>query len=236
LDLLIWGDAGWGDEMARAAVMTLLVSLCALLLGIVIGSFGAAAKLSGIAPLRWIAEVYTTLVRGIPELLVIYLLFFGGSGALMIVAGMFGYDGYIEINAFTTGAVAIGLISGAYSTEVIRGAIQAVPKGQIEAAEALGMSRWLLRRRIMLPQVARFALPGLGNVWQFTLKDSALISVTGLVEIMRQAHIAAGSTREPFLFFTVAALLYLLLTSFSNAGFRRAEAWAGRGLRREGGR
>jgi octopine/nopaline transport system permease protein len=98
------------------------------------------------------------------------------------------------------------------------------------------MSRWLLRRRIMLPQVARFALPGLGNVWQFTLKDSALISVTGLVEIMRQAHIAAGSTREPFLFFTVAALLYLLLTSFSNAGFRRAEAWAGRGLRREGGR
>jgi octopine/nopaline transport system permease protein len=236
LDLLIWGDAGWGDEMARAAVMTLLVSLCALLLGIVIGSFGAAAKLSGIAPLRWIAEVYTTLVRGIPELLVIYLLFFGGSGALMVVAGMFGYDGYIEINAFTTGAVAIGLISGAYSTEVIRGAIQAVPKGQIEAAEALGMSRWLLRRRIMLPQVARFALPGLGNVWQFTLKDSALISVTGLVEIMRQAHIAAGSTREPFLFFTVAALLYLLLTSFSNAGFRRAEAWAGRGLRREGGR
>jgi octopine/nopaline transport system permease protein len=236
LDLLIWGDAGWGDEMARAAVMTLLVSLCALLLGIVIGSFGAAAKLSGIAPLRWIAEVYTTLVRGIPELLVIYLLFFGGSGALMIVAGMFGYDGYIEINAFTTGAVAIGLISGAYSTEVIRGAIQAVPKGQIEAAEALGMSRWLLRRRIMLPQVARFALPGLGNVWQFTLKDSALISVTGLVEIMRQAHIAAGSTREPFLFFTVAALLYLLLTSFSNAGFRRAESWAGRGLRREGGR
>jgi octopine/nopaline transport system permease protein len=236
LDLLIWGDAGWGDEMARAAVMTLLVSLCALLLGIVIGSFGAAAKLSVIAPLRWIAEVYTTLVRGIPELLVIYLLFFGGSGALMVVAGMFGYDGYIEINAFTTGAVAIGLISGAYSTEVIRGAIQAVPKGQIEAAEALGMSRWLLRRRIMLPQVARFALPGLGNVWQFTLKDSALISVTGLVEIMRQAHIAAGSTREPFLFFTVAALLYLLLTSFSNAGFRRAEAWAGRGLRREGGR
>jgi octopine/nopaline transport system permease protein len=94
------------------------------------------------------------------------------------------------------------------------------------------MHRWLMFRRIMLPQVARFALPGLGNVWQLTLKDTALISVTGLVEIMRQAHVAAGSTREPFTFYVVAALLYLLLTTFSNYGFQRAESWAGRGVRR----
>ena len=150
----------------------------------------------------------------------------------MFLAGLFGYHGYIELNAFTIGTFAVGVVSGAYSTEVIRGAVLAVPRGQIEAAQAIGMSRCLLFRRIMLPQVARCALPGLGNVWQLTLKDTSLISVTGLVEIMRQAHVAAGSTRQPFTFYLVAACLYLLLTTFSNYGFRRAEAWAGRGVRR----
>jgi len=218
--------------MARATLMTVAVSLSSMALGLLIGALGAAAKLSAVAPVRWLAEGYTTVARGVPELLVIYLLFFGGSQAAMFVASVFGYDGYIEINAFTIGTVAVGIISGAYSTEVIRGAVLAVPSGQIEAAKAIGMHRWLMFRRIMLPQVARFALPGLGNVWQLTLKDTALISVTGLVEIMRQAHVAAGSTREPFTFYVVAALLYLLLTTFSNYGFQRAESWAGRGVRR----
>jgi len=232
MELLSFGDAGWGDEMARAAVMTLAVSLSSVLLGLVLGTLAAAAKLSAIAPARWLAEGYTTVVRGVPELLIIYLLFFGGSGAARFVAGLFGYHGYLELNAFTIGTLAIGAISGSYSTEVIRGAVLAVPRGQIEAAQAIGMARGLMFRRILLPQVARYALPGLGNVWQFTLKDTALISVTGLVEIMRQAHIAAGSTRQPFTFYVVAAALYLLLTTFSNYGFRRAEGWAGRGVRR----
>jgi octopine/nopaline transport system permease protein len=105
-------------------------------------------------------------------------------------------------------------------------------RGEIEAAKAIGMRRMLIFRRIMAPQVARFALPGLGNVWQLTLKDTALISVTGLVEIMRQAHVAAGSTRQPFTFYVVAAILYLILTTFSTYGFQKAEAWAGRGVRR----
>lgn len=232
MELLSFGDAGWGDEMARAAAMTLAVSLSSVLLGLVLGTLAAAAKLSAIAPARWLAEGYTTVVRGVPELLIIYLLFFGGSGAARFVAGLFGYHGYLELNAFTIGTLAIGAISGSYSTEVIRGAVLAVPRGQIEAAQAIGMARGLMFRRILLPQVARYALPGLGNVWQFTLKDTALISVTGLVEIMRQAHIAAGSTRQPFTFYLVAAALYLLLTTFSNYGFRRAEGWAGRGVRR----
>jgi octopine/nopaline transport system permease protein len=150
----------------------------------------------------------------------------------MFVAGMFGYHGYIELNAFTIGMVAVGVVSGAYSTEVIRGAVLSVPRGEIEAAKAIGMRRMLIFRRIMAPQVARFALPGLGNVWQLTLKDTALISVTGLVEIMRQAHVAAGSTRQPFTFYVVAAMLYLILTTFSTYGFQKAEAWAGRGVRR----
>ena len=232
MELLSFGDAGWGDEMLRAAGMTLAVSVSAMLLGLVFGMLGAAAKLAVMPPLRWLAEAYTTIARGVPELLIIYLLFFGGSGAVMFVAGLFGYHGYIELNAFTIGTFAIGAVSGAYSTEVIRGAVLAVAPGQIEAAKAIGMSRGLMFRRIVFPQVARYALPGLGNVWQITLKDTALISVTGLVEIMRQAHIAAGSTRQPFTFYLVAAALYLVLTTFSNYGFQRAEGWASRGVRR----
>jgi octopine/nopaline transport system permease protein len=231
MELLSFGDAGWGDEMLRATLMTLVVSVAAVALGLVFGTLGAAAKLSVIPPLRWLADGYTTIARGVPELLIIYLLFFGGSGAVMFVARLFGYDGYIELNAFTIGTLAIGTISGAYSTEVIRGAVLAVPAGQIEAAKAIGMARGLMFRRILFPQVARYALPGLGNVWQFTLKDTALISVTGLVELMRQAWIAAGSTRQPFTFYLVAAALYLVLTTFSNYGFQRAEDWANRGVR-----
>jgi octopine/nopaline transport system permease protein len=232
VEVLTFGDAGWGDEMLRAALMTVAISLSSMALGLVLGSIAAAAKLSDLLVARAVAGFYTTVMRGVPELLVIYLLFFGGSGAVMFVAGMFGYHGYIELNAFTIGMVAVGVISGAYSTEVIRGAVLAVPRGQIEAAKAIGMRRLLVFRRIMGPQVARLALPGLGNVWQLTLKDTSLISVTGLVEIMRQAHVASGSTRQPFTFYLVAALLYLVLTTFSTYGFQRAEAWAGRGERR----
>jgi octopine/nopaline transport system permease protein len=232
VEVLTFGDAGWGDEMLRAALMTVAISLSSMALGLVLGSIAAAAKLSDLLVARAVAGFYTTVMRGVPELLVIYLLFFGGSGAVMFVAGMFGYHGYIELNAFTIGMVAVGVISGAYSTEVIRGAVLAVPRGQIEAAKAIGMRRLLVFRRIMGPQVARLALPGLGNVWQLTLKDTSLISVTGLVEIMRQAHVASGSTRQPFTFYVVAAVLYLVLTTFSTYGFQRAEAWAGRGERR----
>lgn len=232
-DLLAWGDAGWGDEMVRGAVWTLLLATVAFVLGVAVGSIGAAAKLSHLPPLRWLGQGYTTVIRGVPDLLVIYLLFFGGNQAVMAIArGLFGYDGYIELDAFTIGAIALGTVSGAYSTEVIRGAVQAVPYGQIEAARGCGMSGWLLFRRIMVPQVARYALPGLGNVWQLTLKDTSLISIVGLVEIMRSASIASGSTQKPFVFYLSAACLYLLLTAGSNRVFGVAESWANRGVRR----
>lgn len=232
MNLLAFGASGWGDEMALAAAMTLALALGAFALGALIAIGGAALKLSPLLAARVVGDAYTTLVRGIPELLVIYLLFFGGSQAAGFVAGLFGYDGYVELHAFTIGTLAIGIVSGAYSTEVLRGAVLAVPRGQIEAARACGMGDWLLFRRIMVPQALRYALPGLGNVWQLTLKDTSLISVTGLVEIMRQASIGAGSTREPFTFYLTAALLYLALTALSNQVFSRAEAWAGRGVRR----
>ncbi|MBL8706850.1 MAG: ABC transporter permease [Rhodospirillales bacterium] len=232
MGLLSWGDKGWGDELALATLMTLAVASCAFLLGLVFGSLGATAKLSRIRPLVLLADAYTTVLRGIPELLVIYLLFFGGGGALRFVVKMFGYDGYVELNAFTTGVIAIGIVNGAYSTEAIRGAVLAVPKGQIEAAKAYGMPPWTMFRRILAPQVLRYALPSLGNVWQLCLKETALISVTGLVEIMRQSTIGAGSTKQPFTFYACAAVLYLVLTSLSSLGFARAERWADRGVRR----
>ena len=231
-ELLSFGPNGWGRQLLGGTAMTVAVSLSSFALGLVFGSLGASAKLSRNLVLTGLAEIYTTVVRGVPELLVIYLLFFGGSGIVMAVGRVFGYDGYIELNAFTVGVVSVGLISGAYSTEVIRGAVQAVPPGQIEAARACGMSRWLILRRILVPQTMRYALPGLGNVWQLTLKDTALISVTALAEIMRVAHVAAGSTRQPFLFYTTAAALYLLLTTVSTAVFEQAERRANRGVRR----
>ena len=232
LELLILGDKGWGDEMLRAASVTLLLSLTAMSIGLFISIFGTLSKLSDKFYVRVIADVYTTIVRGIPELLVIYLLFFGGSNAVMGMAKLFGYHGYIELNAFIIGSVAVGAISGAYSTEVMRGAFLAVPRGQIDAAKSVGMNKLVLFRRVLIPQVLRYALPGLGNVWQLTLKDTSLVMVTGLVEIMRQAHVASGYTYSPFTFYVTAALLYLILTTASNRIFYSAENWANKGVRR----
>jgi len=141
----------------------------------------------------------------------------------MFVAKLFGYNGYIEINPFITGALAIGIISGAYSTEVFRGAIQSIDKGQFEASKVLGLRKPVYFFKIILPQILRLAIPNLNNVWQITLKDTSLISVTGLVEIMRQSYIAAGSTRDPLFFYSLAALLYLVLTTFSLKLFNKME-------------
>lgn len=232
LEALAFGPDGWGDEMLRGMAMTIAVAVAAFLTGVAVGSAGAAAKLSGNRALVILAEVYTTVVRGIPELLVIYLLFFGGNGMVQAVAGVFGHSGYIEVSPFVVGVVAVGLISGAYSTEVIRGAVGSVPKGQLEAATACGMSRPLILRRVLAPLTLRYALPGLGNVWQLTLKDTALISVTSLAEIMRMANVAAGSTHQPFLFYATAMALYLALTTVSTSAFDRVERWSLRGVRR----
>ena len=219
--------------MLGATLVTLMVSLSAMGIGLIISIFGTISKLSKKIYVRILADIYTTVIRGIPELLVIYLLFFGGSSAVMGLAKLFGYYGYIELNAFVIGSVAVGAISGAYSTEVMRGAFLSVPLGQIDAAKSVGMNKFLIFTRIITPQVLRYALPGLGNVWQLTLKDTALIMVTGLVEIMRQAHVASGSTYSPFTFYVAAAFLYLILTTFSNRIFNRLENWGNRGVRRE---
>ena len=215
MELLAFGETGWGDELLIATLMTIAVSITAMFIGFIFALIFTPLKLSKNKFFKLIGISYTTVIRGVPELLVIYLFFFGGSGAVMYVASIFGYNEYIEINAFITGSFAIGIISGAYSTEVFRGAIQSIDKGQFEASQVLGLKRFHYFFRVILPQMLRLAIPNLSNVWQITLKDTSLISVTGLVEIMRQSYIAAGSTRDPLFFYSCAAVLYLLLTYFS---------------------
>ena len=229
MELLAFGDTGWGDELFRATLMTIAVSITAMFIGFSFAAIFTPLKLSKFKSLNLIANIYTTVIRGVPELLVIYLFFFGGSGAIMFVASMFGYNEYIEINAFVTGSFAIGIISGAYSTEVFRGAIQSIDKGQFEAAKVLGFSKFKQFYKIILPQMLRLAIPNLSNVWQITLKDTSLISVTGLVEIMRQSYIAAGSTRDPLFFYSFAAVLYLLLTFLSMKLINKLEVKYSRG-------
>ena len=230
MELLAFGKTGWGDELFVATLMTIAVSLTAMLIGFLFALIFTPLKLSNNKILNLIANLYTTIIRGVPELLVIYLFFFGGSGAVMFVASIFGYNEYIEINAFITGSFAIGIISGAYSTEVFRGAVQSIDKGQFEASKVLGFKKPIYFFKVIMPQMLRLAIPNLSNVWQITLKDTSLISVTGLVEIMRQSYIAAGSTRDPLFFYSFAAILYLLLTFLSMKLINRLETKYSKGF------
>ena len=230
MELLSFGDTGWGDELFFATLMTIAVSIGAMAIGFLFALIFTPLKLSKNKTLNIIGNCYTTIIRGVPELLVIYLLFFGGTGAAMYVASIFGYDGYIEIIAFITGALAIGSIAGAYSTEVFRGAILSIDKGQFEASKVLGLKKNIQFYKVILPQMLRLSIPNLSNVWQITLKDTSLISVTGLVEIMRQSYIAAGSTRDPLFFYSVAAVLYLILTFLSMKIINKLEVRYNKGF------
>ena len=230
MELLAFGKTGWGDELFIATLMTIAVSLTAMIIGFLFALIFTPLKLSKNKFFNLIGNSYTTVIRGVPELLVIYLFFFGGSGAVMYVASIFGYNEYIEINAFITGSCAIGIISGAYSTEVFRGAILSIDKGQFEASKVLGLNKYIYFIKVIMPQMLRLALPNLSNVWQITLKDTSLISVTGLVEIMRQSYIAAGSTRDPLFFYSFAAVLYLLLTYVSMKFLNSLEKKYSRGF------
>jgi octopine/nopaline transport system permease protein len=227
-----FGPDGWGSALLLGALMTVVLTIAALAVGAVFGALVAAAKLSRLRVLRVIGDVYTTVFRGVPELLVIYLFYFGGSTLVSTVGQWFGADGFIGVPPFLIGALAVGMISGSYQAEVYRAAVLAVQRGELEAARAIGMSSWVTARRILIPQVIRFALPGIGNVWQMSLKDSALISVTGLAELMRTSQVAAGSTHQYFGFFIVGGVLYLVMTGISNRIFGRAEAVVGRSFKR----
>lgn len=232
-ELMGFGPKGWGILMLQAAAMTVAVSASGFALGAVLGALGAWGKLSGRRVWRIVATTYTTVIRGIPELLVIYLVFFGGAAVLgWVWRTLWEGQGFIALPAFVAGFIAVGICNGAYQTEVFRGAFLAIARGEIEAATAAGMPRLLLARRIVAPQVLRLALPGLGNCWQLCLKESALISVTGLVELLRQSFIGGRSTRDFFSFLLTGAALYLVITTVSSLLFMLAERRAMRGMRR----
>ncbi|MBD5772374.1 ABC transporter permease [Marinomonas colpomeniae] len=223
---------GFGDQLLQGAVVTLELALCSLFVGLILGLLGASAKLSSIKTIRWIAHGYTTIIRGIPELLTVLIIYFGATSVLMAIAGLFGYEEYIEVGAFAAGVTALGLTFGAYATEVFRGALQSIPQGQHESAIALGMGPVRRFYRIILPQVWRIALPGLGNLFLVLLKDTALVSVVGLEDIMRKANIAVSSTKQAFLFYLVAAFMYLALTIVSMLLVSYMEKRASRGITR----
>lgn len=232
LVLVGFGETGWGALLVSAAAMTLGVSVCGFLTGTILGSVITFMKLSRYMVLRWVADGYTTILRGVPDLLVIYLFYFGGSAFLGYLGGLVGYQGFIGMPAFLTGTLALGVVSAAYQSEVFRGAFKSVAGGELEAASAVGMRPWPKFRRIIAPLVLRYAIPGLGNTWQLVLKESALISVTGLVELLRQSQIAAGSTRRPFEFYLTVVVLYLVITWASSNVFRHLETRTLRGTRR----
>lgn len=214
---------GYLPAILEGLVLTLQVSALSLAIACVFGLLGATAKLSSSCSARWAAHVYTTLIRGMPELVLMLLIFYGGQIGINHLAESQGWD-YIDIPPFAAGVMTIGFIFGAYLTETFRGAILAVPRGQSEAGLAFAMSRATVMRRIVLPQMVRHAIPGFANNWLIMIKASALVSIIGLDDMVHRAGLAAATTREPFTFYMAVALIYLTLTSVSIFLLSRLES------------
>ena len=231
LDLLNFGPDGWGKILLSAVATTVSLTLVVMVIGAFFGSIITFAKLSSVKFFRILGELYSIIFRGLPELLIIYLFYFGSMNIASSLGRYWGSDGVISIPAFLVGALAVGLISGSYQTEVFRAAYFSVSRGELEAGRSIGMSRWVVFHRILIPQILRFALPGLGNVWQMSLKDSSLVSVIGIVEIIRATTIASSSTDLYFQFYITGACLYLVITLASNQLFYRLEARVARSFR-----
>jgi polar amino acid transport system permease protein len=228
LDLLAWSPPGWGRNLFWGAISTLQISFMAYIIGLLIGLLGARGKLTGGKLTRRLLDGYTTIVRSIPELLLIVVLFYTGTQGLNSLLVSLGF-GPIRVNGFIAAVLVLGVVQGAYSTEVLRGAIQAIPIGQIEAAKACGMSPFLLFRRITLPSMLPFAIPGMSNLWLNATKDSALISVVGYLELTKITQQAAGGTKWYFMFYTVAAGIYLVISLASLRGFDLLDRYVRRG-------
>ncbi len=233
---------GYESSIFSGAILTIEVALLSLLLAMLLGMAGALAKL---APYRWarfIATLYTTVIRGIPDLVLMMLIFFGGQILLnnslyaineWINNWMMGSNpahewteyvpDYIDVSPFIAGVLTIGFIFGAYMAETFRGAILAVDRGELEAAKAYGMNSWLSFRRILFPQMIRHALPGFGNNWLVLLKTTALVSIIGLDDMVRVSSLAAGSTKMPFTFYMAVAIIFLLFTSVSTGLLKLVE-------------
>ena len=209
---------------------TLVVAALSLAVACVFGLAGAVAKLSGPRPARWAAEVYTTVIRGLPELVLMLFVFYGGQILLNALAESQGWE-VIDVPPLVAGVLTIGFIYGAYLTETFRGAILAIPRGQSEAALAYGFTRWQVLRRIVLPQMVRHAIPGFTNNWLVMVKATALVSLIGLDDMVHRANLAASATREPFTFYLLIALLYLGITTVSIVALSALEKRFSLGVR-----
>ncbi|MFA3416761.1 histidine ABC transporter permease HisQ [Acinetobacter baumannii] len=207
--------SGYGPLLLSGTWMTIQLALLSLLLSVIIGLIGASSKLSNIKTLRYIATAYTTLIRSVPDLVIMLLLFYSLQLGLNQITEALQMD-QIDINPFVAGVITLAFIYGAYFTETFRGAFQSVPRGQIEAAMAYGMTPWQVFHRVLFPQMMRFALPGIGNNWQVLIKATALVSIIGLTDIVKITQDAGRSTMQLFFFSIVAAAIYLAITTVSN--------------------
>ncbi|NIZ10942.1 ABC transporter permease [Pseudooceanicola sp. HF7] len=229
LSLLALDAPGWGGALLKGFLRSVELAVGGYALGIVIGICGALAKLNGGRVIRDLAEVYTMIIRAVPELVLMLLFYYVGTDLANRGMQALGYSGF-DIDGLTAGILVIGLVQGGYATEVLRGAIKAIPRGQIEAAQAFGMSPFKVLTRVTLPAMTPHALPGMANLWMIATKDTALLAVIGFSELTLATRQAAAATREYFLFFFAAGALYLTLTLVSNAGLRWFEKRARRGL------
>ncbi|CAB3803618.1 Histidine transport system permease protein HisQ [Paraburkholderia caffeinitolerans] len=222
---------GWGPTIASGAWTAVEVAGLSTAFGIAFGLLGAAACLSRFKAVRWLADAYITTIRGIPELLLILMVYFGSTVALSRLLSLIKPDaGVVEIPPFPAGIFALALIFGGYASEVFRGALTAIPRGQVEAGMAAGMSTLQIFFVIQCPQMLRLALPGLENIWVSTLKDTSLISIVGLSELMKAAELAISDTRRALFFYLCAGAIYLALTVLSSLALHHLER---RGARRE---
>jgi len=223
---------GFLPSLLQGALLTLSVALLSLAVAMVLGLIGCFAKLSRKRWLRWPAQWYTTVIRGVPDLVLVLLVFYGGQVLINDLATALGSDDYIDVDPFVAGVLTIGFIFGAYLTEAFRGAYLAVPPGQREAGMAYGMSAWQVTWRVQLPQMLRHALPGVSNNWLVLVKSTAIVSVIGLDDLMKRGNDAAGATKEPFVFFLAVGLIYLLFTTCSEGFFAWAQKKLAIGVRR----
>ena len=215
--------------LARGLTVTIALAVLSLVLATGLGALAAAGRLSRSPTARGVVFLYTTIVRGVPDLVMLLLVYFGGQRLVNTLAGLFG-AGPIDLSPFTAGVAAIGFIYGAYLAETFRGAFLAIPQGQIEAAAALGLRRWALFRKVLLPQLVRAALPGYGNTWQVLVKSTAVVSVIGLQDLVGFANDAGKTTREPFVFFVAVLGGYLFITWASTRVLAVLERRADRGF------
>jgi polar amino acid transport system permease protein len=225
--LLSWGPEGWLDDIFYGVFVTVALAAATLPLGLLAGFFIALAKQSSEPSLRLAGNIYTTIFRGLPELLTLFLVYYGVQIGLQNLVRLIEPEASVEVNSFVSGMVALGVVLSSYASEVFLSAFRAIPKGQYEGGYSIGLSGGQTMRLVVLPQLIRIALPGLANLWLVLLLNTAIVSAIGLSDLLRQAGVAARVTREPFLFFSVAVLLYLALAIVSSLGIGAIERAVG---------